>query len=285
MSIKFRLAQNDDSESLLSMINTAYAVSEAFLWKPNTVRTYLKDVQDITSKTFNQQDIYIIAIDNDNQIVGCIRYEPKFQLKNKETNTTINVLGQHIFPLEPDPNTIYTMLSESEVYNPFTPPELDMDNFAPILSQINALSGEWEICCIGHFSQFVISNNVQSKGYGAKLLNHIESLTLNLPHIIKSLIITHSDLNPSISFTLHSVMEMIVLSPRQDMIKFYEKRGYATTGTLPPEPYMLGDVLPHYIDLVELKYEKDLTLEEAFEKENGDDANDERDTPIIAVEQ
>jgi GNAT superfamily N-acetyltransferase len=198
-------------------------------------------------------------------LVGSIRYEPRIELEQLDADNnvvaTIPLKFDQIFPTPPqdDLNQIYTMIQQQEVFKPFESHLKRSSVYANVISQLeqNNTCKKISLKSIGHFSMFVVDSTKQGRGYGDLLLNHIQNVTLCLGQIVKLLLqIEVSDNYYDVE--MKAKMEMVVLSPRQDMIKFYEKRGYSCVGQLPPEPYMLPNVKEEYHDLLELIYERQL---------------------------
>jgi hypothetical protein len=261
MALTFRFGTLKDADHLLKLINDAYTISEEHIWVEGVLRTSLPEVQSILGKSyFKDQDGYIVCSDENNEVVGCVRYEPRFELhpSNSSPNSTspLTFRTTDVFHNDLDFLGLHTANNE-QIQEETTFPTDWFDKNLPITTD-HPIS--WTLRTVGHFSQFVISSQHQKKGYGTMLLTKFETFTTFLSKLLQSNITAILQDKLTID-CLQGRMEMIVLSPREDMQKFYATKGFTKAAIHPPEPYMICIVNDTYKDsLSEFEYTKLLQI-------------------------
>jgi len=112
---------------------------------------------------------------------------------------------------------------------------------------------------ICEFGSFAVHPSYQAQGLGKQLLSLAEAFARNQFHC--------------------TLMQMQVLSPREDLIAYYQRRGYQLTSAHAPFPKHLPVGTPIQDDLNLVMMEKDLSAPQApvNTDETGPDINIERD--------
>lgn len=180
---------------------------------------------------------------------------------------------------------LFKMFTDTQVFNPFDDAALEFPQPTTICNKITDLVGgggsavaaaeegekkqeqqeeqkkKFCLYTIAYFSQFCTHVQHQGKGYGSILLQFVQDFTQYLADNVMQLFqrnATDLAAAPAELCIDNScvVMKMVVLSPREDMVRFYVKRGYQCTSVLPAEEYMKHDILPQFAaSLVMIQYE------------------------------